>query len=128
MPTPKSIANLMKHARRTNVLFSIAILGFLTACFSASSHAGIATAPQPAVAEQDFNRWYVYYDDQFDAYKGRVTYPNQADGYPDVARRAYQKAADDYRTKIDDASRKNLLSQLGIGLAAIFLFYVQNKP
>ncbi len=92
--------------KATRFLVTVLILSLLMSC-SASQHAGVTTIKQPLITENDESEWFSYYEDQFDAYKGKVSPPE--DQHPQAAHKAYQLAKDDWDSKAGDARLTTIL-------------------
>lgn len=81
------------------IMYLIALL-FLGSC-SASKHVGVTLVKEPSLREVSEEKWLIYWQDQFDANSGKVNPPS--DEFPDVARRAYQKAKIEWDIRVTEA-------------------------
>ncbi|MFN0158918.1 MAG: hypothetical protein ACKVRP_12710 [Bacteroidota bacterium] len=97
---------LDESLKATRFLIPVLIVSLLMSC-SASQHAGVTTIKQPPITENNESAWLSYYQDQFDAYKGKVSPPE--DQYPKAAHKAYQLAQEDWDSKFGDARLKTIL-------------------
>lgn len=105
---------------RVPAIMFLLIFLFLGSC-SASKHAGVTLVKEPSVGEVSEEKWIVYWQDQFDAKSGNVNPPY--DEFPDVARRAYQKAKIEWDNRTTEA-RMNTLILVGCVIPAIPLLLV----
>lgn len=99
-------------------LVLLLICSLLISC-SASRHAGISYIRQPLLSEQDENKWFIFYQDRFDAEKGDVLPPTER--YPKSAYDGYNRAKDDWDIKVQKA---NTASVIFVTVAATFLVIV----
>ncbi len=103
--------------KETRCVVPILITSLLVSC-TASQHAGVATIHQPPLAENNDSTWFSYYQDQFDAYEGKVLPPG--DQYPQAAQKAYQQAKKDRESKELNAFWGTVVvTGLGIGVAVV---------
>lgn len=107
---------VMISLRKYLVLFLICSL--LISC-SASRHAGISYVRQPLLSEQDENKWFIFYQDRFDAEKGDVLPPTER--YTKSAYDGYNRAKDDWDVKVQKA---NTSTTVFITVAATFIVIV----
>lgn len=84
----------------------------LSGCGVAGTHPGVTVVPSPAATEQDANKWFAYYQDQVDAYKGVVLPPS--DQSPTAAKQGYQRAVVYWGDKVNSAKSKSLLAWIGV--------------
>lgn len=88
-----------RHFHFSKIIISILICSLLLSC-SASTHFGIVTVSEPSKQEEDVHKWFLYYQDQFDATSGKVLQPSE--DYPPQAFEGYQKALDDWKIKVSN--------------------------
>jgi len=100
-----------------SVRFGMTVLAaFLLVSCTASRHAGVASIQRPALTETDENTWFTYWQDQLDAFEGRVLAPPLE--YPAVAKSAYQRAVQEWNMKVADAQTNTILVWTAGSLAA----------
>jgi hypothetical protein len=74
----------------------------------------------PLISETDENIWYLYYQDIFDAYQGRVAPPLEK--YPTASYRAFNRAKEEWDKKVEAKKASGTpLVILAIGLAIIII-------
>ena len=105
---------------------------FLAACIlmascSASMHLGKATVLKPDMKETDQQKWFIYYQDQLDAYGGNAIAPPgeilESEGYQPTAGTYNQAAIDGYQqARLDWAVkvRKNDVNK-AVGLSVVIV-------
>jgi hypothetical protein len=116
----------MKHItflKCARVLAPVLIASLLVSC-TASQLAGVANIQRPPLTETNENTWFAYWEDQLDAFEGRVLAP--ALEYPPVAKSAYARAVQDWNMKAADAKTKTVLvwTAAGIAVPVILLLVV----
>jgi hypothetical protein len=107
---------VMISSKKYLVLFLICSL--LISC-SASRHAGITYVNRPLLSEQDENKWFIFYQDKFDANKGDVLPPTEQ--YPKSAHDGYKRAKVDWDVKVQKANTSTIIF---VTVAATFLVIV----
>ena len=92
---------------------------------AASQHAGVANIQRPPLTENNENAWFTYWQDQLDAFEGRVLAPPLE--YPAVAKSAYERAVQEWNMKVADAHTKTTLtwSAGGILLSVLLLLAIK---
>jgi hypothetical protein len=89
----------------------ILIASILMMSCSASQHAGKTHMKRPPMTETDGEKWYAYWQDQFDAKEGKVIAPGSK--FPEIARNAYTLALADREKKEQTASFNTIFTILG---------------
>jgi len=105
------------------VLIPILITSILTSC-SASTHLGRTSIKEPSLDDMDSQKWFLYYQDQFDGLDGNVTLPTER--HSTVAREAYQKAHEGWQQRVEHIHKDNLVLILmgGAVVAGIIIGFV----
>ena len=111
---------VMPQTARFLVPMLIASL-MLISC-SASEHAGVSYKRRPALTEANESVWFEYWQDQFDAYRGKVIAPPME--YPAVAKSAYDRAAQDWNLKAQEADSKTTIAWVAGSVGFVVLLYV----
>jgi hypothetical protein len=75
----------------------ILVCSLLISC-SASRHAGITNVKQPLFSEPNENKWFIFYQDRFDAFNGNVLAPTEQ--YPQSALDGYKRAKEEWEMKV----------------------------
>jgi hypothetical protein len=91
----------------------------LSGCGVSGMHPGVTSVPLPEAMEQDSNKWFAYYQDQFDAYKGAVLPPS--DQSSAAVKQGYQRAVVYWGDKVGRAKTNTFLLTLGILVGAPLL-------
>lgn len=99
-----------------SIITVILITSILISC-SASTHSGVVSVERPATTEMNAEHWFLYYQDQFDAFKGKVNIPT--DAFPPQAFKGYEKAEKEWNEKVSSARIKNTLG----GIIVILIIY-----
>lgn len=98
------------------IITAIIIVSMLMSC-TASTHLGVVTVEKPPMTEMNLERWFLYYQDQFDAFKGKVQMPT--DAFPPQALKGYEKAEKEWNEKVSNAHLKNTFG----GIVVILIIY-----
>lgn len=101
---------------------SILICSIFVSC-SASTHPGVFTVEEPTTSEQDVHKWFLFYQDQFDARNGEVARPSV--GYPLQAIEGYDKAEKDWKEKVYKNSQYDIV---GAVIVVGFVIYILTDP
>lgn len=96
---------MRKIIRRWSKYIASVLICSVAASCSASSHLGVTTIEMPAMDETRAQRWFLYYQDQFDGRGGIVETPSEQ--YPPAAHAAYQKALEEWKTKEVEVKNQN---------------------
>ena len=107
------------------IITPILICSLIISC-SASTHYGVTTVAEPPKQESDVNKWFLYYQDQFDATSGKVSSPSEE--YPIQAKEGYQKALENWKTKVKDKSSISTPIVVGLVIISIYLIAKLLKP
>ena len=117
----------------TRVIVALLVVSMFISC-TASQHAGVTTIIEPPLSENNQSAWFLYYQDQFDAFKGNVMSPSNQ--YPEPAHQGYEQAKDEWNKKVSQAKGKTTLlficGGVGVGVGALFvlstMFARDTKP
>jgi hypothetical protein len=96
---------------KITLFIPVALAAFFLSSCAASQHAGVANIQRPALTETNEDTWFTYWQDQLDAFEGRVLAPPME--YPAVAKSAYARANQEWNMKVADASTKTYLAWSG---------------
>ena len=107
---------MMKKYFRTIV--SILISSMIMSC-GASTHFGVFTVAEPSKTDQDVEKWFLFYQDQFDATNGKVSKPS--DGYPLEATEGYLKAEKEWNQKVYNNSKYDTIGAIAVIGLVIYL-------
>ena len=105
------------------IIVPLLVSAMLISC-SASQHAGKLHKKRPPMNETNENVWYEYWQDQFDARKGKVIPPSSK--FPEVARNAFILAHEDRKEKEQTASLNTIFTVMGSILAVAILISLLN--
>ena len=94
----------------------------------------MTTVKEPQLSENNQSTWFLYYQDQFDAFKGNVTPPSYQ--YPEPAHLGYEQAKDQWNKKVNQAKGKTTLlyicGTVGVGVGVLLvlssMFARDTKP
>lgn len=99
------------------------IIGSMLVSCTASTHLGVVTVATPAMTEANAERWFLFYQDQLDAYNGKIDKPN--DAYPQQAHEGYQRALDEWENKkMAVQKEQTTLAIIGIGILVGLAVYL----
>jgi hypothetical protein len=114
---------MMQKAFNQTFCFLIPILigSLLLMSCSASQHAGVSYKRRPALTETNETVWFEYWQDQFDANRGKVIAPPM--DYPPVAKSAYDRAAQDWNLKAKEAENQTTIAWVAgsVGVTVLLL-------
>ena len=105
----------------TRFLAPMLIASLLLMSCTASEHAGISYKHRPALTETNETIWFEYWQDQFDANRGKVIAPPME--YPPVAKSAYDRAAQDWNLKAKEAENQTTIAWVAgsVGVTVLLL-------
>lgn len=104
------------------IVAPILIISLLLMSCSASEHAGVSYKKRPALTETDEQVWLEYWQDQFDARRGKVITPPME--YPAVAHNAYQRAAQDWNLKEQEARTQTYIAWIAGSAGVLIILYI----
>jgi hypothetical protein len=114
------MSTVFAHTQRS--LIPLLVSSILLISCSASEHAGVAYKQTPALTEKDENVWFEYYQDQLDAHRGKVISPPM--NYPPVAKSAYNRAAQEWNLKVQEAQTQTYIAWIAGSVAVTVILYV----
>ena len=100
----------------TRAITALLVVSTFISC-TASQHAGITNVKEPPLSESNQSVWFLYYQDQFDAFKGNVLSPS--DEYPQSAHQGYEQAKDEWNNKVNRAKGRTTLIYICAGAVLI---------
>ncbi|MBM3713098.1 MAG: hypothetical protein FJW56_06645 [Actinobacteria bacterium] len=108
---------------KKSIISSFLIFSFLLMSCSASKHVGITYITKPPKEETNEAIWLIYWQDQFDAFKGNVVAPDSREYNPNAVN-AFQRAKMEWDDKVITASFNNSLILWGSIIGGSILFTV----